>query len=143
MVKIFFPALGVYFSELCRLALPLCHNTVNKKNGGKWSQVRPALLHIILFISRLPIKKTTVFSQIRADFSAFRNIRTGFLHDLYSHIFPLPCEEGQIMSLHPICRGLKNEAGCFLFSAPAIVVLADEADSHLCLGSRNQRSTYH
>ena len=71
MVKIFFPALGVYFSELCRLALPLCHNTVNKKNGGKWSQVRPALLHIILFISRLPIKKTTVFPKFVLIFPPF------------------------------------------------------------------------
>ena len=30
MVKIFFPAFGVGFSELCKLALPFCHNTVNK-----------------------------------------------------------------------------------------------------------------
>ena len=109
MVKIFFPALGVYFSELCKLALPFCHNTVNKKNGEKWSQVRVSLLHIILFIARLPIKKSTVFPQIRADFSALRNIRTRFLHDLYSHIIPFSYEEGQIMSLHSICRDIRRD----------------------------------
>jgi hypothetical protein len=30
MAKIFFPALGVDFSELYQLLLPLCHHTVNK-----------------------------------------------------------------------------------------------------------------
>jgi hypothetical protein len=30
MVKIFFPALDVDFSELCNIQLTLCHHTVNK-----------------------------------------------------------------------------------------------------------------
>jgi len=35
MVKIFFPAFGVGFSELCETSLPFCHNTVNKIFAGK------------------------------------------------------------------------------------------------------------
>ena len=58
MVKIFFPAFGVGFSELCKLALPFCHNTVNKIIEGKWSLVWTSLLHIIVPFSHPLIKNS-------------------------------------------------------------------------------------
>jgi hypothetical protein len=50
MVKIFFPLLGVDFSELCNIALTLCHHSVNKIIEQNWSHNLSLLLPLFTFL---------------------------------------------------------------------------------------------
>jgi hypothetical protein len=56
MVKIFFPALGVGFSELCKAILTFCHLTVNKIIEERL--VRSSVFVVCIFRCMHPAIKT-------------------------------------------------------------------------------------